>query len=82
MATNEAGDIELQTSGQIVCGVRMRGRTLILTTADAHIATYAGPPTVYGFERVGTSCGAVFSQVISFGGRGCVLDEQRELLCV
>ena len=56
-ATNEAGDIELQTSGEIMCGVRMRGRTLIITTQDAHMATYAGPPTVYGFERVGTSCG-------------------------
>ena len=69
-ATNEAGDIELQTSGQIVCGVRMRGRTLILTTADAHIATYAGPPTVYGFERVGTSCGAVSRKSLVSVGEG------------
>jgi len=58
-ATNEAGDFELQTSGQIMCGVRMRGTTLILTDTDAHIATYSGPPFVYGFERVGTACGVV-----------------------
>jgi len=58
-ATNEAGDQELQTSGEIMCGVRMRGRTLILTNVDAHIATYQGPPYVYGFERVGTACGTV-----------------------
>ena len=56
-ATNEAGDFELQTQGQIMCGVRMRGRTLIVTDQDAHIATYSGPPFVYGFERVGTACG-------------------------
>jgi hypothetical protein len=56
-ATNEAGDFELQTAGQIMCGVRMRGRTLILTDTDAHIATYSGAPFVYGFERVGTACG-------------------------
>jgi hypothetical protein len=56
-ATNEAGDMELQTQGQIMCGTRMRGRTLILTDQDAHIATYSGPPFVYGFERVGTACG-------------------------
>ena len=56
-ATNEAGDFELQTTGQIMCGVRMRGTTLILTDTDAHIATYSGPPFVYGFERVGTACG-------------------------
>ena len=58
-ATNEAGDFELQTSGQIMCGIRMRGRTIILTDSDAHIATYQGPPFVYGFERVGTACGVV-----------------------
>ena len=58
-ATNEAGDIELQTSGQVMAGIRTRGQTLILTDADAHSATYIGPPFVYGFERVGTSCGMV-----------------------
>jgi hypothetical protein len=56
-ATNEAGDFELQTTGQLMCGLRMRGRTLLLTDTDAHIATYSGPPFVYGFERVGTACG-------------------------
>ena len=56
-ATNQAGDFELQTTGQIMCGLRMRGRTLILTDNDAHIATYSGAPFVYGFERVGTACG-------------------------
>ena len=57
--TNEAGDLELQTSGQIMCGVRARGQTLILTDIDAHSATYQGPPYVYGFSRVGTACGVI-----------------------
>ena len=56
-ATNEAGDMELQTTGQIMCGVRVKGRTLILTDNDAHTATYISPPFVYSFERVGTACG-------------------------
>ena len=56
-ATNQAGDFELQTSGSIMTGVRMRGRSLILTTTDAHVSTYQGAPFVYGFERVGTACG-------------------------
>jgi hypothetical protein len=58
-ATNEAGDIELQTNGEIMSGLQVRGRTLLLTTTDAHIATYSGPPTVYGFERVGVACGVI-----------------------
>ena len=57
--TNEAGDIELQTNGLIQCGLRVQGQTLILTTTDAHVATYVAPPYVYGFERVGTSCGVI-----------------------
>jgi hypothetical protein len=58
-ATNEAGDLELQTSGQIMQALRTRGQTLILTDIDAHTATYQGPPFVYGFERVGSACGAI-----------------------
>ena len=38
---------------------RTKGQTLILTDVDAHTARYQGPPYVYGFERVGTSCGAI-----------------------
>ena len=64
-ATNEAGDIELQTSGQIMSAVRVRGRTLIVTDTDAHIATYSGPPFVFGFERVGTACGLVARKAIA-----------------
>jgi len=55
--TNQAGDFELQTTGQIMCGCRMKGRGLILTDNDAHSVTYQGAPFVYGFERVGTACG-------------------------
>lgn len=58
-ATNQAGDLELQTSGQIMLGIRTRGQSLILTDLDAHTMTYIGPPFVYGFERVGAACGAI-----------------------
>ena len=61
-ATNEAGDLELQTSGRIQCGVKVQNQTLILTDTDAHVATYSGPPYVYGIERVGTSCGIISAQ--------------------
>jgi hypothetical protein len=57
--TNEAGAINLQTAGQIMCGLKVRGQSLILTDQDAHSATYQGPPFVYAFERVGQSCGII-----------------------
>ena len=58
-ATNEAGDIELQTAGQIMQGIRTRGQSLIITDIDAHSATYIGGQFVYSFQRVGSSCGAI-----------------------
>lgn len=61
-STNEAGDIELQTNGRILAGLRTRGQSLLITSQDAHTASYVGPPFVYGFERVGTSCGMIASK--------------------
>ena len=58
-ATNEAGDIELATSGQIMQGIRTRGQVLIITDTDAHTAQYIGPPYVYGFQKIGEHCGAI-----------------------
>lgn len=69
-STNEAGDILLQTSGQIMCGVRIRGQALILTDVDAHVASYQGPPFVYGFERIGTSCGVVSRKAVAVADEG------------
>lgn len=71
-ATNEAGDIELQTNGRIQCGVRVQNQTLILTDTDAHTATYSGPPYVYGFERVGTSCGITSKQGVAVVDAGAI----------
>lgn len=64
-STNQAGDIELTDSGQIMQGIRTRGQTLILTDTSAHIARYSGPPFVYNFERVSTSCGAISRKAAS-----------------
>ncbi len=67
--TNEAGDLELATTGTIMAGVNVRGGSLILTSRDAHFATYQGPPYVYGIERVGTACGLASTL-------GCVVVDQ------
>ncbi len=68
--TNEAGDFELNTSGALMKGVNVQGRTLLLTTRDAHVANYIGPPYVYGIERVGTSCGIASKQAIAVVDQG------------
>tara|TARA_B100000902_G_scaffold27337_1_gene32917 strand:- start:3533 stop:5341 length:1809 start_codon:yes stop_codon:yes gene_type:complete len=58
-ATTESGDITLQTSGQIMQGLKTKGQTLIITDTDCFAMRYLGPPYVYSASRVGTSCGAV-----------------------
>lgn len=58
-ATTLAGTFELQTNGEIIAARRVRGQTLIVTSTDAHVANFIGPPLAYGFERVGTGCGCI-----------------------
>lgn len=63
-ATNQAGGFTLQTSGDLVKGVSLRGETLLLTNVDAHVARYTGPPFVYSFNRVGTGCGVASANAV------------------
>lgn len=58
-ATNQAGDVDLQSHGSLRCGRRIRGGTLLFTDVDVHLATYIGGVFVYRFDRVGNDCGLV-----------------------
>jgi hypothetical protein len=71
-ATTQAGDFELQTPGEIMLARRARGQTLILTSSDAFVANYIGPPLVYGFERVGSSCGAISRNAAAVADTGVI----------
>ena len=63
--TNQAGDFELNTVGQIMAGKRFRGVNLIWTNVDLHTAQYVGQPFVYGFEKVGSGCGLISPQAVA-----------------
>jgi hypothetical protein len=58
-ADNEAGDFELPTDGEIVCGTRTRRETLIFTDADFWTMTYVGGQFIYRFDQAGQQCGIV-----------------------
>lgn len=62
--TNQAGDFELKTAGQLMAGKTLKTGTLLLTSIDAWMATYVGYPLVYGFERVGVGCGLIAPQAV------------------
>jgi hypothetical protein len=66
--TNQAGSFPLQTAGRLMCGVRVKGGTLLLTSADAFLAQYIGGTLVYGFDRVSDAGGVISRQgAASFG---------------
>lgn len=69
-ATNQAGDLDLQTPGRLMCGRRVRGATLVFSDVDVWAATYLGGVAVYGFQRVGADCGVVSKGcAVSLDGR-------------
>jgi hypothetical protein len=65
LATNQAGDFEINTSGSLKCGKRVRGINLLFTDVDVHTASYVGLPYVYAFERVGSGCGVISAQAVA-----------------
>ncbi|MCR6660723.1 MAG: hypothetical protein NVV72_15765 [Asticcacaulis sp.] len=57
--TNYARRQELQTSGSLICGLRINGGTLLFTDVDVWLASFIGQPFVYGYEKRGSDCGVV-----------------------
>ena len=64
-ATNQAGDFELNTSGSLKCGKRVRGINLLFTDVDVHTASYVGLPYVYQIEKAGSGCGVISAQAVA-----------------
>lgn len=58
-ATNQAGDYDVQTQGQLMAGRRTRALTLIWSDLDAFVANYVGLPFVYDIQRVGENAGII-----------------------
>lgn len=72
LATNTAGDLELETNGQISCARRVGNDILIWTDSDVHLMRYLGPPFVYGIERIGVGSGIVGPRAVAVTGNTAV----------
>lgn len=68
----QAGYFDLQTPGRLQLGVPVRGQTLLLTSTDAHLAAYIGPPLVYSFDRIGSGCGVVSKNAAAVVDDQCI----------
>lgn len=62
---NQAGDVQLQTPGRIMCGRRVKGANLIFTDSDTWSMTFIGVPYIFQTERVGSGCGIVSRNAVA-----------------
>ena len=56
---NQAGSYRIPTGSKIVVCIQGPQQGLIWTDLDVWAMQYVGPPYVYGFNKIGTNCGAV-----------------------
>jgi len=58
-ATNTAGSQRIVGGSEIVTAVRTRGQILVLSDTSAHGMSFIGAPFVFGFQQLGSNCGAI-----------------------
>ncbi len=71
-AENTAGDLDLETEGNIIGGVRTDAGNLVLTNVDAHLVYYVGYEFVYGRKQIAENCGVLTPNAIIHAGAGVV----------
>jgi hypothetical protein len=57
--TNQAGSYRIPTGSKIVAGIQGPQQGLLWTDLDLWAMQYVGAPFVYGFNKIGSNCGAV-----------------------
>lgn len=74
---NLAGDLLLETSGDLMAGMKVRDEVLVMSEVDIFAIRYSGQPYGYGRELVGSNCGmigpkaaAVSTDFVAWMGRG------------
>jgi hypothetical protein len=69
-ALNQAGDLTMVGSGQIMGARRGRNETLIWTDVDLYVLRYIGGDFVYSLQQAGSGCGLVARRAMGVeGGR-------------
>jgi hypothetical protein len=65
-ATNTAGTFRLDKGNVIVGAVSGKDYTLVLTDSSAYIIQYVGPPFTFSVRQVGTNCGLIGQNALSY----------------
>lgn len=62
---NEAGSQVLAGAGNLLAIRKVLDDVLILSSTDAHLGKYLGPPYVWGFKRIGNNCGIISAMALA-----------------
>ena len=58
-STNQAGSYRIPTGSAIIAGIQAAQQGLFWTDLDMWAMQYIGLPYVYGFNKIGSNCGAI-----------------------
>lgn len=58
-ATNQAGSYRIPSGSKIIAGIQGPQQGLLWTDLDLWAMQYIGYPDVYGFNKIGSNCGAI-----------------------
>tara|TARA_R110000803_G_scaffold2733_2_gene9387 strand:+ start:1187 stop:3022 length:1836 start_codon:yes stop_codon:yes gene_type:complete len=58
-AVNSAGSQRITGGSKIVTAIATRGQILVLSDTAAHGMSFIGAPFTFGFQQLGTNCGAI-----------------------
>jgi hypothetical protein len=65
-AVNTAGTFRLDKGNEIVAAVSGKDYTLVLTDTSAYVIQFVGPPFTFSVKQVGTNCGCIGQNAISY----------------
>jgi hypothetical protein len=62
--TNQAGSYRIPTGSKIITGIQGPQQGLLWTDLDIWAMQYVGPPFIYGFNKIGSNCGAISNHCV------------------
>ena len=65
-ATNTAGTFRLDTGNAIVAAIQGKDYVFVLTDSAAYVIQFVGPPFTFSVRQVGTNCGAIGQNAVSY----------------
>jgi hypothetical protein len=65
-ATNTAGTFRLDTGNEIRAAIQGKDYIFVVTDLGAYVIQYVGPPYTFSVRQVGTNCGCIGQNAISY----------------